>query len=121
MRALSGAERPRAIASIRLARDRGPGADPLPMTHGRPGEAASPFGALYARPATVASRSATWPDGRYVFRHRRTTGPSAGSPFEVVNRRAARVPAAYRPPTPGAHPGEPDTIAIPKEDRWTWD
>ena len=89
-----GAERPSGDASVDAWRIGAAGAAPMTMTLRRPDEAASPFGALYAAPRRpLSSRSATWPDGRYVFRHRTDDGVERWFSIEVVNRTAV-VPAS---------------------------
>jgi hypothetical protein len=89
-----GPERPSGDASIDAWRIGIAGAAPLAMTPGRADEATSPFGALYAAPRRpLSSRSATWPDGRYVFRDRAEDGAERWFSIEVVNR-AAVVPVS---------------------------
>lgn len=89
-----GAERPSGGASIDAWRIGTAGAAPLAMTRGRQDESTSPFGALYVAPRRpLSSRSSTWPDGRYVFRHRAEDGAERWFSIEVVNR-AAVVPVS---------------------------
>lgn len=89
-----GDERPIGHASIATWRISGTATHELALMRGRPSDAATPFGALYAAPRRpLSSRSATWPEGRYVFRHRTDDGAERWFSIDVVNR-AAVEPAS---------------------------
>jgi hypothetical protein len=87
-----GAGRPLGNATLHVWRTSASGATPVSMRQDRPIGDASALGALYGpptvEPAAAASfgRTRTWPDGRYVFRHRSSDGQERWFAIEVERR-----------------------------------
>jgi hypothetical protein len=73
------------------------GTRPQLMVRSRPVGAASPLGAMYVAPRRpLGSRSAVWPEGTYVFRHRSADGQEHWFAIRVIEQAAVRATASSR-------------------------